>query len=153
MWHIKISPIKILLLTATGITFASQNSYAEIIKPVEYIKKNGYHTSSLGEDGKTKFYNRQERTTAEKIKSLESEVDKLPKSVEIFKVCDWMRGVTKSKLVEQNQMAIDVALKNYGYNGNTIVCVLKYIKGAEVGTQVFFAEENAKSVYSVGVSH
>ena len=106
----------------------------------------------MGDDGKTRFYSFTERATSPRIAALESEIAKLPKHIEVQKMCDFMRGATKAKLIEQRGIAIDVAVTNYGYSGSTVACVLKYMHESNVGTQLIYNKKGAGGMYMVFVT-
>ena len=140
----------ILLVSLINIT-ASAN--AEVIDPELYIKKNGYHSQRMGDDGKTPFYNFTERTNVSRVTSLERDVSSLPKDERVFKLCDFMRGTIKATLIQSTGKAIDVAVSNYGYKGATTACVLKYMYDGEVGTQIMYLKTSRNTTYTVGVTH
>ena len=132
--------------------FASTLAFGEVIDPEAHVLKNGYHSVNMGDDGKMRFYSFTERATSPRIAALEAEIEKLPKHIEVHKVCDFMRGGTKAKLIEQRGIALDVALTNYGYSGSTIACVLKYMHGSNVGTQLIYNKKGGAGVYMVFVT-
>lgn len=125
---------------------------AEIIDPENYILKSGYQSKSIGDDGKTVFYIFTERALLGRIAAVEVDIDKLPKRQEVFKVCDFMRGGVKAKLIEEQGIAYDVALANYGYSGKIIACSLKYMLGSKSGTQLIFSKSTEAGVYIVYVA-
>lgn len=131
---------------------ASTHAMAGVIDPEKHIQKNGYHSKKIGDDGKTPFYSFTQRTTAPRIARLESEIEKLPKHVEVHKMCDFMRGGTKAKLIQQRGIAIDVAVTNYGYSGSTVACVLKYKHESNVGTQIIYSKKGVGGMYMVFVT-
>ncbi len=130
----------------------STHAIAEIIDPEKLVLKNGYHSVKLGDDGKTRFYSFTERAASHRIAALEAEIAKLPKHVDVQKMCDFMRGGTKAKLIEQRGIAIDVAVINYGYSGSTVACVLKYMHESNVGTQLIYSKKGASGMYMVFVT-
>ncbi|MDO8812352.1 MAG: hypothetical protein Q7J38_10050 [Gallionella sp.] len=130
----------------------STHAIAEVIDPENHVLKNGYHSVKLGDDGKTRFYSFTERAASPRITALENEIAKLPKHVEVQKMCDFMRGGTKAKLIEQRGIAIDVAVTNYGYSGSTVACVLKYMQDSNVGTQLIYSKKGAGGMYMVFVT-
>lgn len=138
----------------SGLLFAlvSTHAVAEIIDPEKHIVKNGFHSVKMGDDGKTRFYSFTERAASTRITALENEIAKLPKHVEVQKMCDFMRGGTKAKLIEQRGIAIDVAVTNYGYSGATVACVLKYMYESNVGTQLIYNKKGASGMYMVFVT-
>ena len=87
-----------------------------------------------------------------RIAALESAIAKLPKHVEVHKLCEFMRGGTKATLIEQRGSAIDVAVTNYGYSGSTVTCVLKYMHGNKVGTQLIYSKKGVGGMYMVFVT-
>lgn len=44
---------------------------------------------------------------------------------------------------------MDIAVTNYGYSGSTITCVLKFMLGPNVGTQLLFSKKGAARMYLV----
>ncbi|MBK9426835.1 MAG: hypothetical protein IPN63_05250 [Gammaproteobacteria bacterium] len=130
----------------------SAHAVAEVIDPEKHVLKNGYHSVKMGDDGKTRFYSFTERAASPRIAALETEIAKLPKHVEVQKMCDFMRGATKAKLIEQRGIAIDVAVTNYGYSGATVACVLKYMHDSNVGTQLIYNKKGAGGMYMVFVT-
>ena len=145
---------KYIRYVASGLLlgFVSTHAVAEVIDPEKHVLKNGYHSVKMGDDGKTRFYSFTERATSPRIAALESEIAKLPKHIEVQKMCDFMRGATKAKLIEQRGIAIDVAVTNYGYSGSTVVCVLKYMHESNVGTQLIYNKKGAAGMYMVFVT-
>lgn len=130
----------------------STHVIAEVIDPENHVQKNGYHSDKTGDDGKTRFFTFTEQATSARIAALESEIKALPKHVDVQKMCDFMRGSTKAKLIEQRGIAIDVAVTNYGYSGSTVACVLKYMNGKNVGTQLIYSKKGAAGMYLVFVT-
>ena len=130
----------------------STYAVAEVIDPEKYIEMNGYHSAKMGDDGKTRFYIFTERAPLSRIIELENEIDKLSKRVEVQKVCDFMRGATKAKLIEKRGSVIDVALTNYGYKRSTVVCVFKYMHESNVGSQIVYNKKGAGGMYMVFVT-
>lgn len=126
---------------------------AEVIDPESYIKKNGYQSKRVGDDGKTPFYNFTERTNVARVSKLERDIRALPKDEKIFRLCDLMRGGIKAKLIESTGKAIDVAVSNYGYKGATVACVLKYMSDSDVGTQLIYTKKSSNAMFMVGVTH
>lgn len=106
----------------------------------------------MGDDGKTRFYSFTERAASPRITALESEIAKLPKHVDVQKMCDFMRGATKAKLIEQQGIAFDVAVTNYGYSGSTVACVLKYMQDSNVGTQLIYSKKGVGGMYMVFIT-
>ena len=115
--------------------------------------KNGHQSDKIGEDGKTRFYSFSERATRTRIAILESGITRLPKHIEIQKVCDFMRGEVKAGLIEQRGIAVDVAVTNYGYEGPIVSCVLKYMYKNDVGTQLLYSKKSASGMYTVFVTN
>ena len=140
-----LPPCIFLAVVSTHVT-------AEVIDPENHIQKNGYQSAKTGDDGKTSFFTFTERATSTRIAALESEIKALPKHIEVQKMCDFMRGSTKAKLIEQRGIAIDVAVANYGYSGSTIACVLKYMHEKNVGTQLIYSKKGAAGMYLVFVT-
>lgn len=125
---------------------------ADVIDPEEHIRKNGYHSVKIGDDKKTKFYLYTERLPPAKIKSLEADIDKLPKHADIMQVCDFIRGGAKALLLEQHGISCDVVVTNYGYEGSTISCVLKYMHQGNIGTQLIYSKKGTDGNYMVFVT-
>lgn len=140
------------LISGFFLVLASNHATAETIDPEKHIQKNGYHSVKMGDDGQTHFYSFTERAAAPRIARLEGEIEKLPKHVEVQKMCDFMRGGTKAKLIQQRGIAIDVAVTNYGYSGSTIACVLKYMHENNVGTQLIYSKKAVGGMYMVFVT-
>lgn len=132
--------------------FVSTHAVAEVIDPEKHIVKNGYHSVKMGDDGNTRFYSFTERAASPRINALENEIAKLPKHVDVQKMCDFMRGATKAKLIEQRGISIDVAVTNYGYSGSTVACVLKYMHESNVGTQLIYNKKGGGGMYMVFVT-
>lgn len=139
-------------MTAFFFVLASTKAIAEVIDPEKHIEKNGYHSVKIGDDGKTPFYSFTERVAATRIVTLENEIKKLPKHVEVQKMCDFMRGSTKAELIQQRGISIDVAVTNYGYSGSTVACVLKYMQENNVGTQLIYSKKGVGGMYMVFVT-
>ncbi|MFO7830724.1 MAG: hypothetical protein R6V18_01930 [Desulfuromonadaceae bacterium] len=125
---------------------------ADVIDPEEYIRKNGYHSVKMGDDQKAKFYSYTERLPQAKIESLEADIEKLPKHADVMQMCDFMRGSVKALLLEEQGISCDVAVTNYGYQGSTISCVLKYMYEGNIGTQLIYSKKGADGMYMVFVS-
>ena len=134
-------------------SFGCGAAHAQAVDPEAYIAAHGYQTKRLGDDGKMIFYSFTDRTTKVAVGQREREVASLPKDERILQVCDFMRGGVKAMLIEASGKAIDVAVSNYGYSGSTIVCVLKYMAGSEVGTQVLYQKAAKGSMYTYAVTH
>lgn len=130
----------------------STHAIAEVIDPENHVLKNGYHSVKMGDDGKTRFYSFTERAASPRITALEGEIAKLPKHVDVQKMCDFMRGATKAKLIEQRGIAFDVAVTNYGYSGSTVACVLKYMHDSNVGTQLIYSKKGVGGMYMVVIT-
>ena len=126
---------------------------AEVIDPERYIQKNGYQSKRTGDDGKTPFYNFTERTNIARVTSLERDIGALPKNEEVAKYCEFMRGSTKANLIQSTGKAIDVAVSNYGHKGATVACVLKYMYGGDVGTQLIYTKKARNAMFMVFVTH
>lgn len=131
---------------------AATHAGAEVIDPEKYILKNGYQSMNMGDDGKSPVYKFTERVASPRIAVSETEIAKLPKHVEVQKFCDFMRGGTKALLIEQRGITIDVAVINYGYSGSTVACVLKYMYGNKVGTQLIYNKKGVGGLYMVFVT-
>lgn len=140
------------LISGLFFVVASPHAMAQAIDPEKYIQTNGYHSNKIAEDGKTRFYSFTERASASRIADLESEIKKLAKHVEVQKLCEFMRDGAKVRLSQQQGVAIDVALVNYGHNGSTIACVLKYSHKNDVGTQIVYSKKGTAGMYLVFVA-
>lgn len=121
----------------------------EIIDPEVIIQENGYHSLSLGDDGKTLFYSYTERVSPNLLSVLEHDITQLPKHIDVMRMCDFLRGGVKATLIEKNRAAIDVVLVNYGFSGSTIVCSLKYMQNEKIGTQLIFSKKGYSGMYLV----
>lgn len=141
-----------LALAVVASLLGTSTAHAQIIDPEAYIKKAGAQSSRTGDDGKTQFYNYTERAKSDRIGALERSIEGLPKRVEVFQVCDQMRGSVKAKLIKDSGRTIDVAAVNYGYSGSTIACALKYMHKNEVGTQLIFMKQGKDGMYMVFVT-
>lgn len=125
---------------------------AQIIDPEKYIKQSGTQTSRAGNDGKTIFHSYTERANTQRIASFEKGIESLPKRVEVFQLCDQMRGSVKAQLIKDTGRSMDVAAVNYGHSGSTIACTLKYMHETEVGTQLVFMKKAQGAMYMVFVT-
>jgi hypothetical protein len=145
---------KVLFLLATSALLSTLSSHAnaEVIDPENHIKKNGYHSVKMGDDGKTRFYSYTERAKSPRITALKNDISKLPKHIEVQKMCDFMRGGVKATLIEQQGISFDVAVTNYGYSGSTIACVLKYMHENTVGTQLIYSKKGDGGMYMLFVT-
>lgn len=141
-----------LIGVAMSMLAFSSHTFAQVIDPEAQIRKNGYHTVNLGDDGVTRFYTFTERATASRISALEQSVAGLPKQTEVYKFCDQMRGSVKANLIRERGQPFDVVATNYGYSGSTIACVLKYMHENSVGTQLLFMKKAAGGMYMVFVT-
>jgi hypothetical protein len=141
-----------LLICTACLALVSTQARAEIIDPEKHVQRDGHHSLKMGDDGKTRFYSRTERVPPARIAALEADIARLPKHVEVQKMCDFMRGGAKAKLIEQRGIAFDVVLTNYGYSGPTVACVLKYIHEKNVGTQLIYSKKGAGGMYTVFVT-
>lgn len=144
-----------LIKYVASVLFIMQLSFTatgDVIDPEKFIKKNGYQTEKMGDDKKTIFYSFTERAEKKRLTTLEAEIEKLPKHIDIQKICDFMRGGVKAKLIEKLGIAIDVAVTNYGYQGSTIACTLKYMHGSYVGTQLLYSKKGTSGMYMVFVT-
>lgn len=128
------------------------DAMAEVIDPERQIQKSGYHSVKMGDDGRTRFFNYTERAKTSRIASLEKEIAELPKHLEIQKMCDFMRGGAKAKLIAERGISLDVVVANYGYSGATIACVLKYMHDNKVGTQLIYSKKGSDGMYMVFVT-
>lgn len=125
---------------------------AEVIDPEKHIQQYGYHSTSMGDDGKTPFFSYVERTTLARVKTLELEIETLPKDAAILKLCDFLRAGVKAKLIEERHLAYDVAVTNFGYRGPIMVCVLKFMYQDKVGTQLSYRKQGKLGWYTVMVT-
>jgi hypothetical protein len=148
-------PTKRQLLINLMIIFSSAiylSAEAAIIDPEQYILKYGYHSLKIGDDKKTKIYSYKERVSASTISELTYEISNLPKTSEIYQLCDFWRGLTKSNLIEQRGIETDVVVSNYGHSGTTITCALKYIRAKKVGNQFIFYNKSNAGLYFVFIT-
>jgi hypothetical protein len=60
-----------------------------------------------------------------------------------------MRGSTKAQLIQSTGKAIDVAVSNYGHKGAIVACVLKYMYGGDVGTQLIYTKKARNAMFMV----
>jgi hypothetical protein len=140
-------------VSSVFLTLVYTHAIAEVIDPEKYILKSGYQSVITGDDGKTLFYNFTETAELSRITALESEIEKLPKHVDIQNFCDFMRGATKAKLIKKRGIAIDVAVVNYGYSGSTVACTLKFMYENNVSTQLVYDKKGEDGgIYRVIVS-
>jgi hypothetical protein len=129
------------------LSFVATYASATHIDPEKHILSNGYDSVELGDDGKTRFYYFTERTTSSRIAELETEIAKLPKHIDVQKMCDSMRVARKDNLTQLQSSALDLKVTNYGYSGRTVVCVLKYMKKNSVGTQLIYTKKGVGGMY------
>ena len=140
------------LIASAFVATISSHAGAAVIDPEKHIQRNGYQSMGMGDDGKTQFYSFTERANSSRISALEADIAALPKHVEVLKVCDFMRGGVKAKLIKQLGIAFDVSVTNYGVSGSTMACVLKYMHQNNVGTQLIFGKKGPGGVYTVFVT-
>lgn len=141
-----------LVASVLLLSLVFSQAVAEVIDPKTHILKNGYHSVTMGDDGKARIYSFTERATSPRIAALEAEIERLPKNAEVYKLCDFFRGGTKALLIKQRGVAIDVAVTNYGYTSSTLACVLKYMQGNKVGTQLIYSGKGTADLYMVFVT-
>lgn len=141
-----------VLVMSVFLVAMSSNVGAAVIDPEKHIQRGGYHSVRMGDDGKTKIYSFTERANASRISTLEADIAALPKHVDVYKMCVFMRGGTKAKLIEQSGVEIDVAVTNYGYSGSTVACVLKYMHENKVGTQLIFSKKGPGGMYMLFIT-
>jgi len=98
------------------------------------------------------FYSYTERANLKRINGLEKSIEGLAKRVEVFQLCDQMRGSAKAKLIKDSGRSIDVAAVNYGYSGSIIACTLKYMHDNQVGTQLIFMKKASEGMFMVFVT-
>lgn len=142
--HFFIHSISILLLLFTVFIYNPVN--AEIIDPEQTIRNKGYNSNKMGEDGKTMFYFLTERAETSRIESLEKEIVQLPKDPAILPVCNML---VEAAMAKHGSSFDDIFLGNYGYQGATIACVIKYKRGNITGTQLVYTKEADAEVYQV----
>ena len=149
--HFATTAVRSTVTACLAFVIADQ-ACAQPLDPEAYIKRYGHQSRRIGDDGKMVFYTATIRTTSAAVASRASEVAALPKDQRVFTTCDFMRGTTKANLVQSTGKVLDVVLSNYGYTPQaTLACVLKYIDGPQVGTQVIFLKEAAGNMYMVFV--
>ncbi len=139
----------ILVCTATfALTAGNAHAYDPLdLDPELYIKDLGHAQVTKGDDGKMSIISKTAQIGAEHLSLMEASVKKLPKHADVYRACEMMRGGTKARLIEKFKKPIDVAISNYGYNGSTLVCVLKYMHADQVGTQMIYAKNTAEGMY------
>ncbi|QRP62829.1 hypothetical protein I6J77_11875 [Rhodanobacter sp. FDAARGOS 1247] len=133
-------------LIAIALVASTCPVFGQAIDPEARIKADGYQSLNHGSDG-TPWYTLGETVPQERIKELEVQVARLPKDERLLSVCNLARGGAKAKLIEQSGLAYDVAVTDYGYEGRTIVCVLKFMLGSTIGTQIAYFKETESAVY------
>lgn len=121
-------------------------AYSEIIDPATYIKERGYDDATPATKSDITFYSRTERIPGSRLTLLEKEVADLPKHAEIQQVCELGRGGAKARLHEQ-KIDADITVTDYGYQGSSIACVLKYLYQQQVATQIMVARKEGKGLY------
>ena len=141
-----------LLALAFSVAILPASAGAQVIDPEAKILKDGYQSKKVGDDGVTPFYTFTERATAARVSAVEQSIIRLPKDARIAGACEQMRGSAKALLIQQSGKAYDVAVANYGYSGSTIACVLKFMLGNKVGTQLAFLKQGKAGLYMVFVT-
>jgi hypothetical protein len=140
------------VFTSVFLAVAVNCVYAEVIDPEKHIAKYGFHTTRMGDDGRTKFYDFTEKISSSLISTFEQDIADLPKDSDVFKLCDFIRGGVKAKLIAERGKAFDVAVADYGYSGVVVACSLKYMHENSVGTQLIFAKKGTGGMYMVFVT-
>lgn len=123
------------------------------IDPEEYIKKNGYQSIKTLDGNKGTWYSSTIRLNGSEIAPYENAIEKMPKHVEVQKSCDFTKGLAKARIIETTGVPVDVALVNFGFAGSTIACVLKYMNGSNVGTQIIYSKATNGSMYFVFIAN
>jgi len=128
-------------------------SHAAIIDPEIYIGENGSQRQSPARDGVT-FYSSTIRLSTDQLTSVEAEVAALPKHLDLFKVCDFLKGGARISIVERTGEEVEAALVNYGYKGKIMSCVFKYSLHGVIGTQIMFYKQSEakKGAYMVFIT-
>lgn len=126
----------------------SNASVAEIIDPEEFIKKNGYQATSVGDNGK-RYYKYTDRTqSAERIIDMVKEVATLPKDKPLFEICEYIRSSLNAELIKADRK-MDVSIYSYGYSGSIMTCVNKLTGGGFVGVQLIFIKDKKLENYKL----
>lgn len=133
-------------LIVIALVAATHPAYGQAIDPEVRIRADGYQSLNHGRDG-TPWYTLGKTVSQERIKELETRVTRLSKDKGLLPFCSLARGGAKARLIEQSGLAYDVAVTDYGYEGQTIVCVLKFMLGNTVGTQIVYIKETDSAVY------
>lgn len=128
--------ISLLSVVFLASTYSIVN--AEVIDPEKRIRSKGYNSNKMAEDGKTMFYFLTERTKTPRIKSLEKDIAQLPKDPVILPVCNML---VNGALAKHGTSFDNIFLGNYGYQGATIACIIKYKRGSIIGTQLVYTKE------------
>ena len=144
IYHFYIISISITLLVFTVFIYTPVN--AGIIDPEKRIRNKGYDSNKMGEDGKTMFYFLTERSETSLIESLEKDITQIPKDPAILPVCNML---VEAAIAKHGSSFDDIFLGNYGYQGATIACVIKYKRGSIIGTQLVYTKEVDAEVYQV----
>lgn len=122
-------------------------SEANAVDPQLFIKENGYDSQRLGDNGKTNIYSKHQTVGIRKLRSLQADIMALPKNPDVFKACDFMRGLVKPRLIEQYKVDLDVVVSNYGHEGSIIACHLKYMHSNNVGNQLIYTKNTSSGLY------
>jgi hypothetical protein len=118
-----------------------QSLFAEVIDPEAHIMRLGYLTMEKIDGGKKVFYSAVERSDSPRIISLEIDIGKLPKHPNVKIYCDRLAAGIRAKLIAEQGPGNDVVATNYGNNGYTLACVLKYKEVVNFGRQTTFSTQ------------
>ena len=138
-------------ITALLCVLNSNLAHTDVIDPEAFIKKYGYTSTYLGDNGETTFYTASKLASTSQIKNYVSDVVNLPKHKDVISHCEFMRGVSKVQAIAHSKVAVDVALFNYGYSHSTIVCVLKFMYGNKISTNLTYSKAIKGSIYMLWV--
>lgn len=141
---------KIILATISSISLLGF-AHAEILDPEEYIIKNGYTSAKPGNNG-VMFYSSINPGDSTQVSMLESEIKRLPKQAALYQACEQMRGNVKARIIQEQGISYDVIATDYGYHDQTMACVIKYILGNSIGTQLVFAKKGNGGMYLVFIT-
>lgn len=132
---------------------SGEHSKQSPIDPEEYIKKNGYQSIKVLENNKGAWYSSTIRLSGSEIIPYENAIEKLPKHIEVQKSCDFTKGLAKARIIEATGVPVDVAVVNFGFAGSTIACVLKYMNGGNIGTQIIYTKAAKGSMYFLFIAN
>ncbi len=132
-----------LLVVLAAFTYPA---FGQMVDPETRIKTDGYESLFYGSDG-IPWYTLAKAESQGRTNEIEARIAQLPKEKSLLPACDIVRGRVKAMLIEKSSLAFDVAVTDYGYDGQTIVCVLKYMLGNKVVTQIMYAKNANGAMY------